>query len=160
MQKRKHWLLSALVATVAGLVLAAGCGGDDGDDGGAGQGGDAASEQTLRWGLGSEFNLDPGLATDTTSSKILSNIFDPLVKLDDDLKAQPAAAESWDVSGPNVTYHLRTGMKWTNGDPVTAGDYEFAWKRALSPELGSDYAYQLYGIKGAADYNEFVKIFV
>ena len=156
MQKRKHWLLSALVATVAGLALVGCGGGDDGGDEGAGTGGDgqAASEQVLKWGLGSEFNLDPGLATDTTSSKILSNIFDPLVKLDKDLKAQPAAAESWEVQGPNVTYHLRTGMTWTNGDPVTAKDYEYAWKRALSPELASDYSYQLFGIKGAAEYNE------
>jgi oligopeptide transport system substrate-binding protein len=155
MTKRKHWLLSAFVATVAGLALA-GCGGDGGGDDGAGTGGDgqAASEQVLKWGLGSEFNLDPGLATDTTSSKILSNIFDPLVKLDQDLKAQPAAAESWDVQGPKVTYHLRDGMTWTNGDPVTAADYEYAWKRALSPELASDYAYQLTGIQGAAEYNE------
>jgi oligopeptide transport system substrate-binding protein len=154
--KRKRWYWSALVAVVTGLALA-GCGGDDGGNdeaGGDTGGGQAASEQVLRWGLGSEFNLDPGLATDTTSSKILSNIFDPLVKLDEDLKAQPAAAESWDVKGPNVTYHLRTGMKWTNGDPVTAKDYEYAWKRALSPELASDYAYQLFGIKGATEYNE------
>jgi oligopeptide transport system substrate-binding protein len=153
--KRKRWYLSALVAVVAGLALA-GCGGDDSNDeaGGDTGGGQAASEQVLRWGLGSEFNLDPGLATDTTSSKILLNIFDPLVKLDADLNAQPAAAESWDVKGPNVTYHLRTGMKWTNGDPVTAKDYEYAWKRALSPELASDYAYQLFGIKGATEYNE------
>jgi oligopeptide transport system substrate-binding protein len=153
---RKRWYLSALVAVVAGLALA-GCGGDDGggdEAGGDTGGGQAASEQVLRWGLGSEFNLDPGLATDTTSSKILLNIFDPLVKLDEDLNAQPAAAESWDVKGPNVTYHVRTGMKWTNGDPVTAKDYEYAWKRALSPELASDYAYQLFGIKGATEYNE------
>jgi len=152
--KRKRWYLSALVAVVTGLALA-GCGGDSGNDESSGDtgGGQAASEQVLRWGLGSEFNLDPGLATDTTSSKILLNIFDPLVKLDNDLKAQPAAAESWDVKGPNVTYHLRSGMKWTNGDPVTAHDYEYAWKRALSPELASDYAYQLFGIKGAIDYN-------
>jgi oligopeptide transport system substrate-binding protein len=154
MNKRKRWLLSALVAAAAGIAVA-GCGGDDGGgDGDGGGGGQAASEQVLKWGLGSEFNLDPGLATDTTSSKILSNIFDPLVKLDADLKAAPAAAESWDVSGPNVTYHLRSGMTWTNGDPVIAGDYEFAWKRALSSELGSDYAYQLFGIKGAVEYNE------
>jgi len=152
--KRKRWYLSALVAVVTGLALA-GCGGDNGNDEASGDtgGGQAASEQVLRWGLGSEFNLDPGLATDTTSSKILLNIFDPLVKLDKDLNAQPAAAESWDVKGPNVTYHLRTGMKWTNGDPVTAHDYEYAWKRALSPELASDYAYQLFGIKGATEYN-------
>src|SRR5918992_2333638 len=45
-------------------------------------------------------------------------------------------------------------MTWTNGDPVTAADYEYAWKRALSPELASDYAYQLTGIQGAAEYNE------
>src|SRR5262245_4711807 len=152
--KRKRWYLSALVAVVTGLALA-GCGGDNGNDEASGDtgGGQAASEQVLRWGLGSEFNLDPGLATDTTSSKILLNIFDPLVKLDKDLNAQPAGAESWDVKGPNVTYHLRTGMKWTNGDPVTAHDYEYAWKRALSPELASDYAYQLFGIKGATEYN-------
>jgi oligopeptide transport system substrate-binding protein len=155
MHKRKHWLLSALVATVAGLALAGCGGGDDGDEEGSGTGGgEAASEQVLRWGLGSEFNLDPGLATDTTSSKILSNIFDPLVKLDKDLKAQPAAAESWEVQGPKVTYKLRSGLTWTNGDPVTAADYEYSWKRALSPELASDYAYQLTGIKGAAEYNE------
>jgi len=155
MKTRKRWLSSALVATVAGLALVGCGGGDGGDDEANGTGGgQAASEQVLRWGLGSEFNLDPGLATDTTSSKILLNIFDPLVKLDNDLKAQPSAAESWDVKGPNVTYHLRTGMKWTNGDPVTAKDYEYAWKRALSPELASDYAYQLTGIKGAAEYNE------
>jgi oligopeptide transport system substrate-binding protein len=155
MHKRKHWLLSALVATVAGLALAGCGGGDDGDEEGSGTGGgQAASEQVLKWGLGSEFNLDPGLATDTTSSKILSNIFDPLVKLDKDLKAQPAAAESWEVQGPKVTYKLRTGLTWTNGDPVTAKDYEYSWKRALSPDLASDYAYQLTGIMGAAEYNE------
>ncbi len=154
MKTRKRWLSSALVATVAGLALVGCGGGDGGDEGNGNGGGQAASEQVLKWGLGSEFNLDPGLATDTTSSKILLNIFDPLVKLDADLKATPAAAESWDVKGPKVTYHLRTGMKWTNGDPVTAKDYEYSWKRALSPELASDYAYQLYGIKGAGEYNE------
>jgi oligopeptide transport system substrate-binding protein len=151
MLSRNRWLSAVLLALVAGL-LAVGCGGDDdGEDGG---GGGAAADQTLRWGLGSEFQLDPGLATDTTSSKILSNIFDPLVKLNADLEAEAAAAESWTEEGAVVTFTLREGMTWTNGDPVTAGDYEFAWKRALSPELGSDYAYQLTGIQGAAEYNE------
>ena len=62
-------------------------------------------------------------------------------------------ADSWDVNGPKVVYHLKTGTKWSNGDPVTAKDYEYAWKRALSPELASDYSYQLYGIKGGVEYN-------
>ena len=147
-----RWLSVVLLALVAGLLVV-GCGGDD-DEGEDGGGGAAAADQTLKWGLGAEFLLDPGLATDTTSSKILSNIFDGLVKLNDDLEAEPAAAERWDEKGKVVTFHLREGMTWTNGDPVTARDYEFAWKRALSPELGSDYAYQLTGIQGAAEYNE------
>ena len=151
MLSRNRWL-SAVLLSLAAVLFVVGCGG--GDDEGNGGGGAAAADQTLKWGLGSEFVLDPGLATDTTSAKLVLNIFDPLVKLDDDLNAVPSMAESWDVNGPNVVYHLRSGSKWSNGDPVTAKDYEFAWKRALSPELGSDYSYQLYGIKGAVEYNE------
>lgn len=151
MLSRNRWLSAVLLSLVA-VLLVVGCGGDD--DGGDGGGGAAAADQTLKWGLGSEFLLDPGLATDTTSSKILSNIFDPLVKLNDELKADPAMAESWEVEGEVVVFHLREGSKWTNGDPVTAGDYEYAWKRALSSELASDYSYQLFGIQGATEYNE------
>jgi oligopeptide transport system substrate-binding protein len=80
---------------------------------------------------------------------------DPLVKLGDDLAPVPSLAESWDVSkdGKTVTFHLRSDGKWTNGDPVTAQDFEYSWKRTISPELAADYAYQFYGIVGAADYN-------
>jgi oligopeptide transport system substrate-binding protein len=100
-------------------------------------------------------SLDPGLATDTTSSNILLNIMDPLVKLDDDLQPVGSAAESFETSddGKTVTYVLRDGLKWTNGDPVTAHDFEYSWKRTVSPELGADYAYQFYGIVGAQEYN-------
>jgi oligopeptide transport system substrate-binding protein len=151
MLSRNRWL-SAVLLSLAAVLFVVGCGG--GDDEGNGGGGAAATDQTLKWGLGAEYVLDPGLATDTTSAKLVLNIFDPLVKLGDDLEALPSMAESWDVNGPNVVYHLRSGTKWSNGDPVTAKDYEYAWKRALSPELGSDYSYQLYGIKGAVEYNE------
>ena len=152
MVSRNRWL-SVVLLSLVGVLLVAACGGGD-DDGGNGGGGAAAADQTLKWGLGAEYVLDPGLATDTTSAKLVLNIFDPLVKLSDNLEAEPSMAESWDVNGPNVVYHLRTGAKWSNGDPVTAKDYEYAWKRAVSPELGSDYSYQLYGIKGAVEYNE------
>jgi oligopeptide transport system substrate-binding protein len=151
MLSRKPRLSAVLLALVTGLLVV-GCGG--GDEGGDGGGGAAAADQTLKWGLGSEFVLDPGLATDTTSAKLVLNIFDPLVKLGDNLEAVPSMAESWDVNGPRVVYHLRSGATWSNGDPVTAEDYEYAWKRALDPQLASDYSYQLYGIKGAVEYNE------
>ena len=145
-----------LVSSLA--LAAAGCGGDDESSSGAttGAGGAEAAEQviTVNWGTEPP-SLDPGLATDTTSSNILLNIMDPLVKLGDDLEPVASAAESFETSedGKTVTYVLRDGLEWTNGDPVTAGDFEYSWKRTISPELGADYAYQFYGIVGAQEYN-------
>jgi oligopeptide transport system substrate-binding protein len=80
---------------------------------------------------------------------------DPLVVLDDELNPVPHAAESIERSddGLTVTFTLRDDLKWTNGDPVTAEDFAWSWKRTVSPELGADYAYQFYGIEGAQDYN-------
>ena len=147
--------LVALVA--ASLLAAAGCGGGGGGSSSSGGStGGTASDQTITIGWGAEPpSLDPGLATDVTSSNILLNIMDPLVTLGDDLKPVPSLAESWDISkdGKTVTFHLRGDGKWTNGDPVTAEDFEWSWKRTMSPELAADYAYQFYGIVGAAEYN-------
>ncbi|HWH06852.1 MAG TPA: ABC transporter substrate-binding protein, partial [Gaiellaceae bacterium] len=163
MRIKTLWLLLAMLVASLALV-AAGCGGDDGGDAaGTGTeqeeqegGGDLAAEQviTVNWGTEPP-SLDPGLATDTTSSNILTNIMDPLIKLDDELNPVPYLAESIEASEDGLTYTivLREGGKWTNGDPVTAGDFEYAWKRTISPELAADYAYQLYGIKGAQEYN-------
>ena len=109
----------------------------------------------MNWGAEPP-SLDPGLATDTTSSNILLNIMDPLVKLDEEtLEPIPTAAESIETSddGLTVTFTLRDDLEWTNGDPVTAEDFEYSWKRTVSPELGADYAYQFYGIVGAQEYN-------
>jgi oligopeptide transport system substrate-binding protein len=149
----------ALLATglLGSLALAAvGCGGGGGGTGTAGGTGEQATNQVLRMAWGAEPpSLDPGLATDTTSANVILNLMDPLVRLDNDNNAVPSLAESWDVSedGKTVTYHLRSDGKWTNGDPVTAKDFVYSWKRTLSPELAADYAYQLYGLVGAADYN-------
>jgi oligopeptide transport system substrate-binding protein len=150
--KMRLLLCSALLA--AAVLAAAGCGGGGGASSSATGG--TASKQTITIGWGAEPpSLDPGLATDVTSSNILLNIMDPLVLLGDDLQPVPGLAESWDVSkdGKTVTFHLRSDGKWTNGDPVTAEDFEWSWKRTISPELAADYAYQFYGIVGAAEYN-------
>jgi oligopeptide transport system substrate-binding protein len=155
-------LLLLVVALLGAFALAAaGCGGGNEESSGGGTesggGGGAAANQTMTIAWGAEPpSLDPGLATDTTSSNVLLNIMDPLVRLDPKTnEAVPSLAESWDVSedGKTVTYHLRQDGKWTNGDPVTASDFVYSWKRTLSPELAADYAYQLYGIVGAIEYN-------
>ena len=157
MRTKSIWLGLALLVSSLALV-AAGCGGDDESSSGSttAEGGTEAAEQviTVNWGTEPP-SLDPGLATDVTSSNILLNIMDPLVKLDKDLNPVGAAAESFETSedGKTVTYTLRDGLKWTNGDPVTAHDFEYSWKRTVSPELGADYAYQFYGIVGAQEYN-------
>jgi oligopeptide transport system substrate-binding protein len=161
--KRVLLLVVALLGAFA--LAAAGCGGsDETSTGGAGTSGGetgTAANQTMTIAWGAEPpSLDPGLATDTTSSNVLLNIMDPLVRLDPTTnEAVPSLAESWDVSedGKTVTYHLRQDGKWTNGDPVTASDFVYSWKRTLSPELAADYAYQLYGIEGAIDYNSCTK---
>ena len=142
---------AAAVAALA--VLAVGCGSSDSDAGGNGNG---VVDQVININWGAEPpSLDPGLATDTTSGDVITNIMDPLVKLDKDLEPVPNLAKSWTVSkdGTTVTFTLRDDGKWTNGDPVTAQDFEFSWKRTISPELAADYAYQFFGIVGASEYN-------
>lgn len=164
MRIKTLWLLlAALVASLA--LVAAGCGGDDDDGGDAAgtgetetqeEGGGQAADQTITVNWGTEPpSLDPGLASDTTSANILVNIMDPLIKLDEDLNPVPALAESFETSedGLTVTITLREDGAWSNGDPVTAEDFEYSWKRTISPELAADYAYQFYGIEGAQEYN-------
>ena len=143
---RKHLTLLGL-ATVLALLLTACAGGGDDEQ--------AAPDGIITINWSSEPpSLDPGLATDTTSSNVLLNIMDPLLKLEgEDLTPTPALAESWTVDGSTVTFKLRADGKWTNGDPVTAQDFEYSWKRTISPELAADYAYQFSGIVGADDYN-------
>ncbi|HEX4929845.1 MAG TPA: peptide ABC transporter substrate-binding protein, partial [Gaiellaceae bacterium] len=156
MRTKTLWLRLALLAASVALV-AGGCGGDDESTGTTtGDGGAQAAEQVITVNWGSEPpSLDPGLASDVTSGNILLNIMDPLVRLDEDLNPVPAAAESFETSedGLTVTFVLRDGLKWTNGDPVVAGDFEYAWKRTISPELAADYAYQFAGIAGANEYS-------
>jgi oligopeptide transport system substrate-binding protein len=156
---RKRTLARALalgvVLTVA--LVTAGCGGG-GSNSSSGSTGSAGSQLggTLTMAFGSEPpSLDPGLATDTSSAFVVLNTNTPIVTLGPapDLKPQPALAKSWTVSGANVTLHLRNDVKWTNGRTVNANDVVYSWLRTISPQLGADYAYQFYGIKGAQEYN-------
>jgi len=100
-------------------------------------------------------SLDPALAQGTHESWILQHTFEGLMSYAEDGSIVPGAAESYKLADDKVTYtfKLRDGMKWSNGDPVTANDFEFAWKRALAPETAADYAYQLYYLKGGEAYN-------
>ncbi len=112
--------------------------------------------QDLRVNIKTEpFSLNPGLANDSTSGSILLQTFEGLTRLDAKGKPQPAMAEKITPSDDLKTYTFKLrDAKWTNGDPVTAQDFVYAWKWALDPANESQYSYQLYYIKGAQAINE------
>ncbi|MBC8631626.1 hypothetical protein H8697_07875 [[Eubacterium] tenue] len=99
--------------------------------------------------------LDPSKASDTVSSEVLMNTMEGLTKLDKDGKLAPGIAEKWEKSkdGKTWTFNLRKDAKWSNGDSVTAKDFEYSWKRTLDPATASTYGFIMYDIKGAKDYN-------
>lgn len=94
--------------------------------------------------------------TDTTSFTVLRHVIENLVMLDEKDQVIPGVAKDWKVSddGLNYTFHLRNDMKWTNGEPVTAHDFVFAWTSLLTPSFGADYAYFGYIFKNGKAYNE------
>lgn len=100
-------------------------------------------------------SLHPGTAQGTHDSWLLEGLFEGLTKKTPEGKIVAGMAESWDTSkdGLTWTFHIKDGMQWSNGDPVTAGDFEYAWKYALNPKTASEYAYQLYYLKGGVEFN-------
>ena len=90
-------------------------------------------------------SLDPQLATDGTSFEVIADYTDGLMQMDADGAAVPACAESYEVSedGTTYTFHIREDAVWSNGDPVTANDFVFAWQRAVDPANASEYSYML-----------------
>jgi len=129
------------------VALLAGCGGGDKPGGEAG-----ADEMVVTYNVGTEpETLDPALMTGIPEFHMTLQMFEGLTRLDSDNRPQPAIATSWDVSDDmtEYTFHLREDAKWSNGDPLTAHDFEFAWKRALDPEMAADYCYMFDLIVGA-----------
>lgn len=90
-------------------------------------------------------SLDPQEATDGTSFEVMANYTDGLTQMDADGAAVPAIAEKWDINddGTVYTFHLREDANWSNGTPVTASDFVFAWQRAVDPAMASEYSYML-----------------
>ncbi|CEQ30743.1 oligopeptide-binding protein OppA [[Clostridium] sordellii] len=99
--------------------------------------------------------LDVSKASDMDSFYMITNTMEGLTRVDAKGVATPAMAESWEQSedGKTWTFKIRKDAKWSNGDPVTAKDFEYSWKRTLNPETASQYGYVMYDIEGASDYN-------
>ncbi|HEX8141701.1 MAG TPA: peptide ABC transporter substrate-binding protein [Pyrinomonadaceae bacterium] len=107
-----------------------------------------AQGQVLRYISGAEpETLDPQPMTGQPESRIAAALFDGLVEYDErTVTPRPSLAMSWDINsnGTVWTFHLRKDAKWTDGAPLTAHDFVYSWRRAVSPELAAPYASMMY----------------
>ena len=111
----------------------------------------------FRVNLGTEPpSLDWSLATDHVSFNVISNLMVGLTEFDKDLRPAPVIAKSWEVldGGKRIVFHLRDDVLWTDGRKVQAQDFEYSWKRLLDPKTASQYAYILFDLANAQEYNE------
>jgi oligopeptide transport system substrate-binding protein len=95
-------------------------------------------------------SLDPSLATDIPAERVLDDLFEGLTRLDEAGEPEPGIAERWETSADGLTwtFHLRPAS-WSNGQPVRAQDFLYAWRRTVDPRTASDYAQQLVPIVNA-----------
>ncbi len=114
-------------------------------------------EGVLHRAIGAEpRDLDPHLVSAFTDMQVALAFFEGLVAVDETTsRPVPAAAERWEVSADGLTwtFHLRPHLQWSDGTPLTAETFRDSFIRALTPSLGSEYAYVLYPLRGAAAFN-------
>lgn len=100
--------------------------------------------------------LDPSVMTGEPEGRIADALFEGLARLDArSLTPEPGVAESWDITpdGKTYTFRLRRNARWSDGRPVTAHDFTYAWRRLQDPSLGAEYAYIMHFVRYAEAYN-------
>ncbi|MFD1780528.1 peptide ABC transporter substrate-binding protein [Fredinandcohnia salidurans] len=152
---KKKWLvLLTIVMAVSSILAACSSSSTDKESGGKNS---ADVKQEMVVNIKTEPPaIDPAMATDVPSGWVLDHIFEGLYTRDKDGNPVLGVAEDVNQSddGKTYTFTLREDAKWSDGTPVTAYDFEYAWERVLSPDTGSAFAFYLYYIKGAEDYNK------
>lgn len=146
LMERKSLFKSLAVIGLSGLVLAA-CG--NGSDN-SGSNGSGESEQVLNWTTTSELpTMDTTMATDTVSFEIMNNVNEGLYRQDQEggyeagvVDGEPEISEEGSV----YTYKIKEDATWSNGDPVTANDFVYAWQRLVDPDTAAQYSYLASGI--------------
>ena len=123
----------------------------------SGGGSKGKSDETLDLQINGDIpTMDSAMATDGLSFDMFFQTMEGLYTLDKDDKAIPAVAKGDPKitnDGKKWTIKLRDDAKWSNGDPVTAHDFVFAWRKVVDPDTASEYAYILYDIKNAEEIN-------
>ncbi len=157
--------LSLLLCAALTATTLAGCGqaqsSPAGTDAGteasaAGTAGSKEGEKILTYAVMEEpETLDPTLNNYSTSSTFLQNMFCGLFQLEADGSLSNAMCDTYEVSEDGLTYTftLKDGLKWSDGSDLTAGDFEYSWKRVLNPDTASPAAWELHYLKGGEEYN-------
>ena len=114
-----------------------------------------AAAQTVKIALAQEPpQLNNMTATDQVSIFVLGHVMEGLTRYDRRGNLAPGVAERWELSETSATFWLRKDAKWSNGDPVTAHDFVFAWRNVVDPKTASQYAFILYPVKNAEAINQ------
>jgi oligopeptide transport system substrate-binding protein len=108
----------------------------------------------VRIGGGNPFTWDPAAAGDAGSANVLAQVFEGVTAFDLDSRVQPALADSWQAAddGRQLTFHLRPGIVFSDGTPITAQDVVDSWLRLIDPARPSPLSSLLADVQGAVDY--------
>ena len=98
--------------------------------------------------------LDSTRATDQVSGFVLGHVMESLLRRGPGTTLQPGIAERWEISDAGATFHLRDNARWSDGKPVTAHDFVFAWRKVVDPATASEYAFFMYPLKNAERINK------
>ncbi|WP_147640936.1 peptide ABC transporter substrate-binding protein [Mammaliicoccus lentus] len=155
MRKRLSVLMSILVAAVLTLAACSGGGSKKDDSGGKGGVKSEKSENVLNLSSGSDIpTMDSSLATDQVSFFTFNQTLEGLYVLNKDDEPEPGVAKGdpeKSDDGKTWTIKLRDDAKWSNGDPVTAHDFVYAWQRTVDPDTAAEYAYMFENIENASE---------
>ena len=147
---KKRFIVAALA--IAGAMALSGCGGSK--SGGEGtKSGDttqtAAGKKILTIQLGPDVeSIDPALNSAVDGANYILFAFDNLLKMDKDGKVVPGLAEKYEISDDQLTwtFHLRDGLKWSDGSALTADDFVYSWQRLVDPSVAAPYAQTVLGM--------------
>lgn len=97
--------------------------------------------------------MNSSLSADSISGFVLGHVEEGLLRFDENNQLVPGVAERWEIRPDGATFWLREDARWSDGKPVTARDFVFAWRNAVDPKSASGYAFIMYGIKNAQAIN-------
>src|SRR5262245_46382119 len=148
------WLAGVAVVGLAALLAALGWAATLTGGGAAAMHGLDFESRTVTTSVRNEPpNLDTTRSIDVESYNIQHTVMEGLLRYDVNSNLQPGVAERWELDGTRATFWLRPDSVWSDGKPVTAHDFVFAWRVAVDPKTASQYAFLIYPVKNGAAIN-------